>query len=190
LASEICRAPGFSPARGIFGKICLVAAFAAFFAAAATTVATATATATTTVAATTTTATVTAAATATPPTATTTIAAATTTTAATTIPTAAAATTTIAAAATATVSATTTLRAFFPRASDVDVDGATVEVLAIEPIDRGLRLFIRAHGHKRESARAARRFVGHEEGIGNGAELGKSVHEDAFGGLERKVPDE
>src|SRR6516225_11660863 len=69
---------------------------------------------------------------------------------------------TAAAAAEFTPTAAAATRAFFAGASDIDGQGATRQFLAVEGVNRFLRLFGGAHGNEAETARPASRTVHHQ----------------------------
>jgi hypothetical protein len=155
------------------GRRSVVAATTTATAAIATTVATVAPAATATTAAATTTTTVSAA------TATAAEAAATTTTAA----------EATAAAATTTESATTATAtgAFFTRAGDIDGQGATTEVFAIEEIHRALSFISGGEFYERESAGFARNAIQHQIHRGYHSGCGEVILNIPFHGLEREV---
>src|SRR5262249_46295240 len=84
----------------------------------------------------------------------------------------------------ATAAATTARRALFGL---VDAQCATVEVLAVHPGDRLLRLVLAAHRHEGEAARAARVAIRDDLGLDDGAELGERVLKRRLVGVEGEI---
>jgi hypothetical protein len=106
--------------------------------------------------------------------------------------TATAATTAAAATATAaefttTTAAATAAGAFFTRASNVNREGASIQLLAVHGINGFLRFFRRTHGDECEAARAAAHPVHHQVGFNDRAVRSECVLEVVFGGVEGKI---
>src|SRR5262245_6393443 len=93
---------------------------------------------------------------------------------------------TTAAATTTTTAATATLGA---RASFVDGQIATIEVLAVERGHRRPGLIIVVHLDKPEAARAARVTIHHESDRSHFAVSREGIPECGFGRIERQIPD-
>jgi uncharacterized cupredoxin-like copper-binding protein len=119
------------------------------------------------------------------------------TTAAATIATATAATASAAAtitatatAATATIAAAATaaLRTVFTRTRFVDLDGATVHVLAMEFADGCIGFLIGGESDETETARAAGLTIDGNHDVGHGATLTEGVAQRVFGGAEGEIP--
>jgi len=105
------------------------------------------------------------------------------------------ATTTVAAITAAEVTTRTTTattaagRTLFARTGDVDCEGATIELLTVQRVNRFLRFFGAAHGDETETARTAAHAVHHQVGFHDGAVGGERVLEFVFGGVEGKISD-
>src|ERR1700690_2043047 len=69
----------------------------------------------------------------------------------------------------------------------VDVDGATVDVTAVELLDRVRGFLVRAHLDEGEAAGAARLAVHDHLGVGDGAELPEELAKAHLGRVVRKV---
>src|SRR6185503_5271831 len=95
---------------------------------------------------------------------------------------------TAAAAVFAPATATTTRRAVFARASDVDGQGATIQLGAIHRRDGLLGLLGRTHGDKSETARTAAHAVHHQVGFDDRAVRREGVLQIVFRGIEGEVP--
>ncbi len=87
-------------------------------------------------------------------------------------------------------SAATTPGPLFPGPGDVNGQGATSHIFAIQPVDGFLRLFRCAHGHEGETSRASGHPVGDEIGFDNGSVGGKGILEVVFSDFKVEVPDE
>jgi hypothetical protein len=109
-------------------------------------------------------------------------AAATTTTA-----TASTAITAAVAAATKATAAATTAAARAALLGDVNAEGTTFKVLAIEVVERLLRAFRRGHLDEAETARAARHPVEHQSNLANFTAGSKTLRNQIFGGVKREV---
>ena len=98
----------------------------------------------------------------------------------------------IAVATTAKFTTTTTAaaRTFLTRAGNVDGQGTTAKVLAIQAVNGFLRLFRRAHGHKSEAARAVGGAIHHQVGFSDAAKRREGVLQVIFGSVEGKVSNE
>ncbi len=88
---------------------------------------------------------------------------------------------------TTTAAATTTGTAIFTRAGFVDSEVTAADLLAVGCFDRGGAFGGAAHGHERETARAACGVIGHQGDFADSAVLGKEVFEVVFGGIEGKI---
>lgn len=93
-------------------------------------------------------------------------------------------------AAAATESSTTTAATLFARLGDVHRQRATVQGFAIERVNRGLRLFRRAHGDETEATWASGLAIRHEIRFNHGTASGKSVLKTGLGSVEGKVSNE
>ncbi len=103
----------------------------------------------------------------------------------------AAATTTTAAFTTATaVPATTTAaaRALFAGLGNVDCEGSSIDFLAIQGGNRGLRFIWCAHGDETKTTGTAAHAVHHQVGFHDSAMLRKRILEVVFGRVEGKIP--
>src|SRR6266568_8897387 len=78
-------------------------------------------------------------------------------------------------------------RTLFARASDVDGEGAAVQLRAIQGVDGLLRLFRRAHRDEAEPTRFTRYAVHQQVGLDDRAVGREGVLEIVFGGVEGKV---
>jgi len=85
---------------------------------------------------------------------------------------------------------TTTTAAFFARFGDVNRQRPATNGFAIDRVDRGLRLFRRAHGDEGEAARTAAYAIGHQVDFLHQAMGGKCVLKIVFGGFEGKISNE
>ena len=83
---------------------------------------------------------------------------------------------------------TASARALFARASDVDGEGAAVQLRAIQGINGLLRLFRRAHRDEAEPTRFTRYAVHQQVGLDDRAVGREGVLEIVFGGVEGKIP--
>ena len=105
--------------------------------------------------------------------------------------TASAAATIAATAATATAvatAATAALRTVFTRTRFVDLDGATVHVLAMEFADGCIGFLIGGESDETETARAAGLTIDGNHDVGHGATLTEGVAQRVFGGAEGEIP--
>src|SRR5258705_10215292 len=96
----------------------------------------------------------------------------------------------VASAATTTVltpAAAATARALFAGLGEVDRERATVNRLAVHPLDGLLRLLGSAHSDETEPARAASLTVHHQVGFSDRAEGGERILQVVFGGVKGKV---
>jgi hypothetical protein len=112
---------------------------------------------------------------------------------ATTAAAAAAAAVTAATTAAATESTTTTTaasRTVFARTGNVNGQGTTAHVFAIQAVNSLLGFFGAAHGYKTKTARAVGGAIHHQVGLGHGAELGKGILQVILGDIEGKVSNE
>jgi hypothetical protein len=90
----------------------------------------------------------------------------------------------------AAAAAATARRTVFARTSNVNGQGTTAELGAIQCVN-GLLSFRRgAHGDETEAARTTRGAIHHQVGFGDGAVGGKRVLEFILRGVEGKIPDE
>src|SRR6266568_5143381 len=78
-------------------------------------------------------------------------------------------------------------RTLFARASDVDGEGAAVQLRAIQGVDGLLRLFGRAHRDEAEPTRFTRHAVHHQVGLDDRPVRREGVLEIVFGGVEGKI---
>jgi hypothetical protein len=78
-------------------------------------------------------------------------------------------------------------RTFFARACDIDRQGAAIEFLAMQLVDRLLGFFGAAHGDERKPPGATRHAIHHDVGLHNRAAAGERVLEIVFSGFEGKV---
>jgi len=96
----------------------------------------------------------------------------------------------------AAIFATTTARtasaatALFARFGNVHRQSATVNTFAIERVDRGFRLFVRAHGDEAEAPRTTAVAIHHQIGLEYRAVSGKHILKIIFGRVEGKIPHE
>src|SRR6266516_3615492 len=86
-----------------------------------------------------------------------------------------------------TAASTASARTLFAWASDVDGEGAAVQLRAIQGVDGLLRLFRRAHRDEAESTRFARYAVHQQVGLDDRAMRREVVLEIVFGGVEGKI---
>ena len=70
----------------------------------------------------------------------------------------------------------------------VDVDGAPIELAAIELLDRRLGLLVRAHLDEGEATRTAGVAIHHDLRVGDGPDLPEGVAQSDLGGVVRKIP--
>src|SRR5215208_5986642 len=96
-----------------------------------------------------------------------------------------------------TTSATVTTRrpatrttAFFTRPGDIHRQGTALNVMAVERADSRLGLFRGAHGDESEAAWTPALAIRHQLGFEDSAMHAKGGVKIAFGGVERKIPDE
>jgi hypothetical protein len=76
------------------------------------------------------------------------------------------------------------------RPCDIDVQGAPTQLLAVQGINRLLRLFKRIHRHKGKPSRSAGRPVGNETRREDSAVCRKNDMQVVFSEFEVEVPDE
>ena len=71
---------------------------------------------------------------------------------------------------------------------DVDGNGASAQIFAVQGVDGFLRLLGRAHGHEAESARPTRGTIHHQVGFHHRAVRRKGILKIVFRNVETKVP--
>ena len=95
------------------------------------------------------------------------------------------------AAAISSATATATARAgpVLSRARFVDRESATIELFAMQRLDRGVSAFLGFHGDESETAGPAAEPIHNQIHFQDGAVLGEHVLELVFGGVEREISD-
>jgi hypothetical protein len=80
--------------------------------------------------------------------------------------------------------------AFFTRLGNIDGEGASAHILAVQGISRLLRLLVRAHGHESKAAGTIGHAIHYQGGFADRAVRGEGVSQVIFSGVEGKIPDE
>ena len=85
--------------------------------------------------------------------------------------------------------AATAAGSLFARLGDIDREGATVQLGAVEGGDSFLRLFVRTHGYKSKTAGAIGHAIHHQVGFRNRTVRGERVLQVVFSSVGGKVSD-